>query len=63
MQEPFRKRWAIFIFLALVILGLRAPVSTGAEQPQQDLPLTLEEALKLALEKNKDIHVLKRFSL
>lgn len=61
MQEPFRKRWAVFIFLVLVIPGLRAPVSSGAEQPPQDLPLTLEEALKLALEKNKDIQKAKEY--
>ena len=61
MQKPFKKRGAIFIFLALVILGLRAPVSAGAEQPNPGLALTLPEALTLALDKNKDIQKAKEY--
>ncbi len=61
MQKPFKKRGAIFIFLALVILGLRAPVSAGAEQPNTGLALTLPEALTLALDKNKDIQKAKEY--
>ncbi len=62
-STTLHKQHPLLFILSLVILfsGLWSPVSAGVDPQNQERPLTLEEALKLALEKNKDIQKAKEY--
>jgi hypothetical protein len=62
-STTLNKKHPLIFILSLVILfsGLCSPVSAEKEPQNQGMVLTLEEALKLALEKNKDIQKAKEY--
>jgi HAE1 family hydrophobic/amphiphilic exporter-1 len=62
-STTLHKKQPLLFILSLGILfsGLCSPVCAGADQQNQEMSLTLEEALILALEKNKDIQKAKEY--